>query len=150
MRDMLFSVSYDPNGATGSTVPIDPIQCQIGVQAPVEANTGNQVKNGGTFANWHTAADGTSFGCGGPATVTNVGDVALYAQWFTTAGLTKDPQGMRTRPHITSSHMTAHCRTPARSLPVLNPIERTPSSPPLEVTSQSRGTGSAVFRSARE
>jgi hypothetical protein len=78
---MGFTVTYDPNGAAGGTVPIDPTQYQIGVQAPVEANIGNLVKNGGTFTNWNTTADGTGFGCGGPATVTNVGDAGLYARW---------------------------------------------------------------------
>ena len=92
---MPFNVVYDPNGGTGA-VPVDNSQYAAGDPVPVKGNEGNLVRGGDTFANWNTAPDGSLFGCGGagpPTCPMPDGGLTLYAQWFTTAGLTPDQAG---------------------------------------------------------
>src|SRR6266851_2522063 len=92
---MPFKVIYDPNGATGA-VPVDDNQYETDAPVPVEGTGGTLVRDGYTFANWNTAPDGSGFGCGGAGPTTcpmPSGGLTLYAQWFTTAGLTPDQNG---------------------------------------------------------
>jgi Listeria-Bacteroides repeat domain (List_Bact_rpt) len=93
---MGFTVTYDPNGATGGTVPDATGPYQAGEWVTVADNTGNLVEDGEVFANWNTAPDGTGQGCGGEGDAqiqVGLADLTLYAQWFTRAGLTPDQQG---------------------------------------------------------
>ena len=56
---MTFTVTYDGNGATGGSVPVDATAYTSGDQVTVLGNTGNLSLPGGQFVYWNTAADGT-------------------------------------------------------------------------------------------
>lgn len=78
-----YPVSYNGNGHTGGTPPVNQIKAQnIGIS--LAANSGSLVRTNYTFVGWNTAADGTgtSFSPGNVYT----SDVALtlYAQWTVT------------------------------------------------------------------
>jgi len=85
---MAFNVTYNGNGATGGSVPVDGTAYASGAQATVLGNTGSLTEAGGTFAYWNTAADGTGEVLGGGAKINITANVTLYAQWYVTAGLT--------------------------------------------------------------
>ncbi|WP_443613700.1 cell wall-binding repeat-containing protein [Acididesulfobacillus acetoxydans] len=77
-------MTYDGNGSTGGSVPIDSNSYAQGATAIVLGNIGNLslTKNGYTFTGWNTAADGsgTSYAAGATLTM-GVANVTLYAQW---------------------------------------------------------------------
>jgi uncharacterized protein (TIGR02145 family)/uncharacterized repeat protein (TIGR02543 family) len=77
-----YGVSYDGNGNTSGSVPVDANSFQQGAGVTVKANTGSLVKTGFTFAGWNTAADGsgTSY-AGGESFLMTAGNVTLYAKW---------------------------------------------------------------------
>jgi hypothetical protein len=85
---MGFTVTYNGNGASSGSVPVDPNSYTPGATVSVLDNTGGLAKAGGTFAYWNTAANGSGavFGHGTKFTITS--DTTLYAQWFVTDGLT--------------------------------------------------------------
>ncbi len=75
-----YTVTYNGNGATGGSVPVDPNNYEQGQTVTVLGNTGNLTKTGYEFGGWNTAADGSGTTQGqqftmGPASVT------LYAVW---------------------------------------------------------------------
>ena len=77
-----YSVTYNGNGATGGSVPLDGSSPYIdGSTVTVLGNTGSLVKTGFAFANWNTAANGsgTSYTSGNTFTIHS--DTTLYAQW---------------------------------------------------------------------
>ena len=91
---MPYFVVYSGNGQTGGSVPVDSTAYAAGDTVTV-LDPGNLHRDGATFNVWNTATDesGTGYGPGqtftiGPAT----GNVILWAQWYTTAGLKKDMQ----------------------------------------------------------
>jgi hypothetical protein len=99
---MQFTVAYNGNGATGGSVPVDGNAYAVGAQVTVLGNTGNLTKTGDTFARWNTKADGTgdSYGFPAPGSFTmGSNNVVLYAQWYTTAGLTDSGHGPGVTPH---------------------------------------------------
>jgi uncharacterized repeat protein (TIGR02543 family) len=75
-------VTYDGNGNTGGSAPIDANTYEQGATVTLKTNTGNLVKTGFTFASWNTAADGkgTSYAGGAPLTM-GAANVILYARW---------------------------------------------------------------------
>lgn len=81
-----YSVTYNPNGFTGGSPPVDAGSYANGATVTVLGNTGSLFKTGYTFSGWNTAADGagtaravgTSFSMGSAA-------VTLYAQWTAVA-----------------------------------------------------------------
>jgi len=83
---LTYSVTYNPNGFTGGSPPIDSGAYANGATVTVLGNTGTLVKTGYTFSGWNTAADGTgtaqavgtSFSMGSAA-------VTLFAQWTAVA-----------------------------------------------------------------
>jgi hypothetical protein len=85
---MAFTVTYNGNGSSGGSVPIDGTSYASGQEVTVLGNTGNLTVAEGTFAYWNTAADGsgTQYGPGAKFAIT--ADVTLYAQFFITTGLT--------------------------------------------------------------
>jgi uncharacterized repeat protein (TIGR02543 family) len=90
-----YTVTYDGNGYTGGTVPIDSTAYHSGDTVTVLGNTGSLVKTGYTFAGWNTAADasGTSYDGGGNFTM-GTSNVTLYAQWtINTYTVTYDANG---------------------------------------------------------
>ncbi|MCZ8516017.1 S-layer homology domain-containing protein [Paenibacillus filicis] len=79
-----YTVTYNGNGSTGGSVPVDSGSYMQGVTATVYGNTGNLVKTGYTFAGWNTKADGsgTRYAGDGTATFTlGAANVTLYAMW---------------------------------------------------------------------
>jgi uncharacterized repeat protein (TIGR02543 family) len=77
-----YSVTYDGNGSTGGTVPVD-VQSPYSadVDATVLGNTGALLDTGYVFAGWNTQADGegTPFNAGASFEV--LANTVLYAQW---------------------------------------------------------------------
>jgi hypothetical protein len=87
-----YTVTYNGNGATGGTVPVDPSSPYAsGATVTVLANIGNLVDTGLNFTGWNTAANGsgTAYAASGSATfVMPAADVILYAQWSASANVT--------------------------------------------------------------
>jgi uncharacterized repeat protein (TIGR02543 family) len=78
------TVTYDGNGNTGGTVPVDPNSPYVsGATVTVLGNTGNLARTGYVFAGWNTAANGsgTSYAVGSHFTMP-AANVILYAQWI--------------------------------------------------------------------
>jgi uncharacterized repeat protein (TIGR02543 family) len=77
-----YTVTYDANGATGGTVPVDSGSYSTGQTVTVLGNTGSLTNTGYTFAGWQTKADGSgkaytpgkTFAMGGAS-------VTMYALW---------------------------------------------------------------------
>ncbi len=89
------SVSYDGNGSTGGSAPIDAgSPYALPANVTVLGNTGNLVKTGHTFAGWNTKqdGDGTAYQAGDKFNITS--DTTFYAQWFETP----PPTDNRTHP----------------------------------------------------
>ena len=77
-----YSVTYDENGATSGTVPLDYQTYASGAGVTVAGNTGTLEKPGYTFMGWNTKADGSGTRYTENATF-NMGssNVMLYAHW---------------------------------------------------------------------
>ena len=84
---MAFTVTYNGNGSTGGSVPVDSTAYANGAQVTVQGNSGSLAKAGATFGFWNTAADGTGteYDPGDKFAITS--NVTLYAQWYVTDGL---------------------------------------------------------------
>ncbi|MCU6793089.1 InlB B-repeat-containing protein [Paenibacillus sp. WQ 127069] len=77
-----YTITYNGNGSTGGTVPIDSGAYEQGVTVNVYGNTGSLVKTGYTFAGWNTAANGSGTNYAAGATFSmGATNVTLYAQW---------------------------------------------------------------------
>ena len=120
---MAFTVTYDGNGATGGSVPVDGTAYNSGDQVTVLGNTGNLSLPGGQFVYWNTAADGSGALQGSGAKFTITGDVTLFAQWLVTDGL---PNGGATT-HFAFSYDRALANPggpePARTTAVMAKVE---------------------------
>ncbi|MDR0570583.1 MAG: InlB B-repeat-containing protein [Clostridiales Family XIII bacterium] len=86
--DLAVTITYDGNGHTDGTVPVDANgNAQAGTnkyepESPVTVlGKGDLEKDGYVFQGWNTAANGsgTSYGAGGVFTITE--NTTLYAQW---------------------------------------------------------------------
>ncbi len=79
------TVTYNGNGATGGSVPVDGSSPYLsGSTVTVLGNTGNLVNTGYTFSGWNTAANGTGTSYAAGNTFTISGNTTLYAQWRAT------------------------------------------------------------------
>jgi hypothetical protein len=124
---MTFTVTYNGNGATGGSVPVDATAYNSGDQVTVLGNTGNLSQPGGQFVYWNTAADGSGALRGPGAKLTITGNVTLFAQWLVTDGL---PNGGVTS-HYKFSYDSALKKTaanpagpePARTIAVMAKVE---------------------------
>jgi uncharacterized protein (TIGR02145 family)/uncharacterized repeat protein (TIGR02543 family) len=77
-----FTITYNGNGNTGGTVPIDPAAYVTGATVTVKTNSGTLLKTGATFAGWNTAADGSGTSYAAASTFTmGSANVMLYAKW---------------------------------------------------------------------
>jgi len=76
-----YNVTYDANGATGGTVPVDSDNHESGSSVTVLGNNGSLIRDGYNFNGWNTAADGTgtNYAAGGSFNISS--DTTLYAQW---------------------------------------------------------------------
>lgn len=52
-----YTVTYNGNGATGGSVPVDSNTYEQGATVTVLGNSGNLAESGETFAGWNTAAN---------------------------------------------------------------------------------------------
>jgi predicted outer membrane repeat protein len=79
-----YSVTYDGNGNSGGSVPVDSTVYTSGQTVTVLGDTGSLVKTGTTFSGWNTAADGsgTSYVAGATFAI-GTANVTLYAVWPT-------------------------------------------------------------------
>ncbi|MBN1409632.1 MAG: InlB B-repeat-containing protein, partial [Spirochaetales bacterium] len=77
-----YTVTYNGNGNTSGTVPVDSTSYETGAQVTVLANTGNLAKTGYNFTGWNTASDGsgTSYSAGNHFNMGSA-NVILYAKW---------------------------------------------------------------------
>lgn len=90
-----FTVTYDGNGATGGTPPVDANNpYDPGETVTVLTNSGNLIRSGFVFVGWNTAPDGTgtNYAANGTSTfAVSTGNVTLYARWtnspFNTGGI---------------------------------------------------------------
>lgn len=77
-----YTVTYDGNGNTGGTAPVDSASYEWGQTVTVLGNTGNLTKTGYAFAGWNTQADGngTTYTQAQTFTIDST-NVTLYAKW---------------------------------------------------------------------
>lgn len=89
-----YSVTYDGNGSTAGSVPVDGTAYKAGDTVSVADNTGSLSRAHFTFVGWNTLADGsgTSYTHGQTFTLGSA-DVILYARWTAnpTFSVTYDP-----------------------------------------------------------
>lgn len=77
-----YTVTYNGNGATGGTVPVDGNKYAAGATVTVLGNSGSLVNTGYTFSGWNTAATGSGAAYAPGATFAMGGaNLILYAQW---------------------------------------------------------------------
>ena len=77
-----YTITYNANGASSGTVPIDSNQYLSGSTATVAGNSGSLALSGSTFVGWNTQANGlgTSYSAGTALTIGSV-NLTLYAIW---------------------------------------------------------------------
>lgn len=82
-----YTVSYDGNGATSGSAPVDSKTYAAGDSVTVLGNTGKFVKTGCDFVGWNTKADcsGTSYAAGASFSMGGA-DLTLYAKWASSTG----------------------------------------------------------------
>jgi uncharacterized repeat protein (TIGR02543 family) len=79
-----FTVSYNANGATEGTVPVDSNFYAQGANVTVLGNTGSLLKTGFYFISWNTQTDGSGMHYApGQTFAMGTADVTLYARWST-------------------------------------------------------------------
>ena len=77
-----YTVTYNGNGATGGSVPVDSNKYLAGATVTVLGNSGSLVNTGYSFSGWNTAANGGGTAYAGGATFAmGSANVTLYAQW---------------------------------------------------------------------
>ncbi|RJS60688.1 InlB B-repeat-containing protein [Bacillus sp. PK3_68] len=76
------TVSYDGNGYTNGTIPVDTNAYEEGESVTILGNTGNLTKNGYVFAGWNTEADGSGIDYEPDATFQmGTNHIILFAKW---------------------------------------------------------------------
>ncbi|APO46692.1 hypothetical protein BS614_23365 [Paenibacillus xylanexedens] len=76
------SVTYNSNGATSGSIPVDNQKYEKEAIVTVSDNTGTLEKEDYQFTGWNTAADGSGISYSAADTFSmNDSDVTLYAQW---------------------------------------------------------------------
>jgi len=77
-----YTVTYNANGATSGSVPVDSNKYATAATVTVLTNSGNLVNTGYSFAGWNTAANGSGASYAAGATFAmGSANVTLYAQW---------------------------------------------------------------------
>lgn len=74
-----YSVTYDANGATGGTAPLDDTEYEANDSVTVLGNTGNLVKENYTFGGWRDEDNDINYTAGGSFEIT--ANTTLYAIW---------------------------------------------------------------------
>ncbi len=77
-----YTVTYDGNGATGGSVPLDNTMYTSGQYVSVSGNSGTLEKTGYIFLGWNTKSDwsGSSYSAG-ESFMVETSDITLYAMW---------------------------------------------------------------------
>ncbi len=104
-----YTITYDGNGNTGGSVPMDSTRYEQGQTVTVLGNTGNLVKSGYTFAGWNTQADGNGTTYVESQTITiGAANIILYAKWIqpTKAVLTLGTSGTLSSGNISAIGLT--------------------------------------------
>lgn len=84
-----YTVSYNGDGNTGGSVPIDSTNYQQGQSITVLGNSGNLVKTGYSFSGWNTQANGSGTTYAQAQTfMMGVANATLYAKWTSTTTIT--------------------------------------------------------------
>jgi uncharacterized protein (TIGR02145 family)/uncharacterized repeat protein (TIGR02543 family) len=105
----VFTVTYNGNGNTGGSVPVDANQYTNGQTVTVLDNTGGLVKTGYSFACWNTNQNGTGTDRN-PGGTFSMGssNVVLYAKWTPeTYTVTFNGQGATVGPNPATKTVTA-------------------------------------------
>ena len=76
-----YTVTYDGNGSTGGTVPLDSNSYLTGDTVTVLGNTGSLEKTGYTFAGWNTVDNGSGTSYNADDTFKITDNTILYAMW---------------------------------------------------------------------
>ena len=76
-----YTVTYNGNGNTGGTAPVDGSSPYASGATVTVLGAGSLIKTGYTFNGWNTAAGGTGTSYAAGATFTISADTTLYAQW---------------------------------------------------------------------
>jgi uncharacterized repeat protein (TIGR02543 family) len=79
----VYTVTYEGNGSTGGSVPLDNNSYNGGDKVTVLGNTGNLVRDGYTFKGWATSSNATT---AMDNTFTINSDTTLYAVWSENSG----------------------------------------------------------------
>lgn len=74
-------ITYDGNGNTGGTAPVDSIGYPLGAYATV-LSEGSLVREGRIFYNWNTSADGSGSAYAVSDSIYVDDNITLYAQWL--------------------------------------------------------------------
>jgi uncharacterized repeat protein (TIGR02543 family) len=82
-----YGITYDGNGNTGGSVPIDSNRYEAHVLVTVLDNTNNLSRSGFSFASWDTESDGSGSALtAGDQLTMGQSDMVLYAQWRANPG----------------------------------------------------------------
>lgn len=76
-----YTVTYDGNGNTGGTAPVDPASPYVTASTVTVLPVGTLTKTGSTFGGWNTAANGSGTSYAAGATFTIAANTTLYAKW---------------------------------------------------------------------
>jgi uncharacterized repeat protein (TIGR02543 family) len=77
-----FTVTYDGNGSSDGTAPVDAISpYPSGSSVICQSNSGNLVKSGYKLTSWNSAADGSGATCNPTESFTVTANTTWYAQW---------------------------------------------------------------------
>ncbi|GAA0381857.1 InlB B-repeat-containing protein [Bacillus horti] len=77
-----YTVTYDGNGNSGGSVPVDNGTYETGATVTVLGNSGSLVLEGHTFSGWNTQSDGSGTAYAAESTFPmGSEDVTLYAKW---------------------------------------------------------------------
>src|SRR5688572_17456215 len=81
---VVYKVTYNGNGNTSGSAPVDNTTYAAGSQVTVQNNSGNLSKNGESFKNWNTSASGNGQSYSSGSTFNISGNTTLYAMYNTT------------------------------------------------------------------
>lgn len=97
---MSASLTYDRNGATGGSVPVDATAYEVGASAVVQGNGGALNRAGYSFAGWNAAADGSGQAYQPGDLIELAADATLYAVWNSATSLITPAE---LREHVSST-----------------------------------------------
>jgi uncharacterized protein (TIGR02145 family)/uncharacterized repeat protein (TIGR02543 family) len=108
----VYTVTYNGNGNTGGSVPVDANKYTNSQTVTVLDNTGSLAKAGSTFSGWNTNSSSTGTPRS-PGSTFSIGstNVVLYAVWAPIYTVTFDGQGATVGPNPTTRTVTAPATT---------------------------------------